>query len=131
MIYFAQVIIITQKIRNRFLPNMLKGRIKNAKNFLYSSFLCLQHKQLLFASDVKVGGSGAKKACDTRCDSFMERTSGAQNSTATSACSFTDIDCAAKKCMYNKDGFCSASAVNVSGTGACCSDQTECETFHK
>ena len=82
-------------------------------------------------SDVKVGGSGAKKACDTRCDSFMERTSGAQNSIATSACSFTDIDCAAKKCMYNKDGFCSASAVNVSGTGACCSDQTECETFHK
>lgn len=82
-------------------------------------------------SDVKVGGSTAKKACDTRCDSFTERTPGAQNNTTATACSFTDIDCAAKKCMYNRDGFCGASAVSVSGTGASCSDQTECETFQK
>lgn len=82
-------------------------------------------------TNVDVGGSRAKKACETCCDSFVEADMGAQNSCAECACSFSEVDCAAKKCVYNHEGTCAATTIQVCGVGACRCDQTECETFKK
>jgi hypothetical protein len=82
-------------------------------------------------TNVNVGGTGAKKACDTCCDSFVEMDKKAENNCADCACSFSEIDCAAKKCVYNKEGACSAATIQVSGVGAVDCNQTECDTFRK
>ena len=65
--------------------------------------------------DVRVGGSDAKKACQTCCDSFREKTEGFANAACAScACSDSHVD-----------------RINVEGVGACNCNDTECKTFKK
>ena len=81
-------------------------------------------------SNVQVGGREAKKSCDTCCDSFYER-KGEMTNVKESICSNSDIRCAAEKCIYNDNEFCTATQIDVAGMGACDCNQTECETFRK
>lgn len=80
-------------------------------------------------NQIVVGGSDAKKAADTCCDSFEERREGASMNQMGSASATSTIDCKATECLYNKDCACHAGKISVEGGDACCQEQTECATF--
>ena len=83
-------------------------------------------------SDVRIGGSDAKRSCQTCCDSFREKTEGFTNAANSScACPDSHIDCAAQKCVFNVEGGCESDRIDVEGAGACDCRDTECATFRK
>ena len=99
---------------------------------------CVHNQDFLCRLDsIQVGGSQAKAAKETCCDSFEERKAkGMENSyvnaygnhaeTPSDRCG---IDCKATDCMYNKECRCVAGKVSVEGSCACQKDGTECATF--
>ncbi len=95
---------------------------------------CMHNKDFYCALDkIQVGGSTAKDAKDTCCDSFQQRSEAAQNSytnttgQTTSACS--SVECQATQCKYNDNCQCHAGKISVEGSSACQCSQTECATF--
>ncbi|MBQ7625045.1 MAG: DUF1540 domain-containing protein [Clostridia bacterium] len=81
---------------------------------------------------IRVDGDDAKRVCDTFCQSFSHRTGSAQNSVFSgNADERTEIKCTAEECAYNSDGYCDSPIVEVSGSGASRSGETECRTFKK
>ena len=64
--------------------------------------------------DITVGGSNAKKASDTCCESFRERTGSAYNSTG-QASSTVNIDCEATSCVHNRSCKCCADSIGIGG----------------
>ena len=85
--------------------------------------------------NIVVGGSAAKNAEETSCDSFEERKGeGAymdaySDSTGKEASAKCGVDCKAMDCMYNKDCQCHAGKISVEGGNACHCGETECATF--
>lgn len=95
---------------------------------------CMHNKDFYCALDkIQVGGSSAKNAEETCCDSFEERKGSTQNSygnsagQTASACS--SVDCQATQCRYNDNCQCHAGKISVEGSNACQCGQTECATF--
>lgn len=78
---------------------------------------------------IVVGGSSAKRAEETCCDSFEERTKDTYRNTAGTVSACSCIDCQATECMYNEACECHAGKISVEGSGACQCEQTECATF--
>lgn len=78
---------------------------------------------------IVVGGSNAKHAEETCCDSFEERNGSSIGNTTGEASATSKIDCKAVECDYNKDCRCHAGKISVEGSGACQCEQTECATF--
>ena len=64
---------------------------------------CLHNQNYYCDLDsIKVGGSSAKHAQDTCCDSFEERKDGnSYSNTMKEASPKSEIDCKATECMYN------------------------------
>lgn len=80
--------------------------------------------------NIKVEGPSAEQSSATCCSSFCD--SGSDR--ATSACHnepkrTTNILCDAVKCRYNDDRNCTAKHVDVTGSYATVSGETECATF--
>lgn len=96
---------------------------------------CVHNKQFLCDLDaIEVGGSSAKNAEETCCDSFQERKgNGYSNSysdvSGNAASDRSKIDCKATDCMYNEKCQCHAGKISVEGSNACDCDGTECATF--
>lgn len=92
---------------------------------------CVHNKQFLCDLDtIEVGGSDAKTARETCCDSFQERKDGTYtNVVEGTASDLTQIDCKAVECMYNKECKCHAGKISVEGSNACQCEGTECATF--
>lgn len=92
---------------------------------------CLHNKNFYCALDgITVGGSGAKTAEQTCCDSFEERRGGDSYSNVTGEATPTsNINCKAKECQYNEDCCCHAGKISVEGSNACQCEQTGCATF--
>lgn len=103
---------------------------------------CVHNKQFLCDLDaIQVGGSSAKHAGDTCCDSFQERKesmsngisggySGSYADVVSSKPSATSsIDCKAVDCQYNEACKCHAGKISVEGSQACDCHDTECATF--
>lgn len=99
---------------------------------------CVHNKQFLCDLDkIQVGGSSAKTAIETCCDSFQERKeSGYSNNASQSSSDVTGmasdrscIDCKAEDCMYNCECECHAGKISVEGSNACDCKETECATF--
>ena len=79
---------------------------------------------------IKVGGSSAKHAQDTCCDSFEERKDGnSYSNTMKEASPKSEIDCKATECMYNEQCHCHAGKISVEGGNASRCQETECATF--
>ena len=78
---------------------------------------------------IQVGGSSAKKAEETCCDSFVERKGDTYSSVTGNASATSKIDCKATECMYNNECKCHAGKISVEGSNACHCEQTECATF--
>ena len=95
----------------------------------------VHNKQFLCDLDaIEVGGSSAKNAEETCCDSFQERKgNGYSNSysdvSGNTASDRSEIDCKATDCMYNEKCQCHAGKISVEGSNACDCDGTECATF--
>ncbi|WP_296117450.1 DUF1540 domain-containing protein [uncultured Eubacterium sp.] len=79
--------------------------------------------------DITVGGSNAKKASDTCCESFRGKNGSASNSVS-QASSTVDIDCEASSCVHNRDCKCCAESIGIGGgSQACTCRETECADF--
>lgn len=103
---------------------------------------CVHNRQFLCDLDaIQVGGSSAKHAKDTCCDSFQERKESMSNSmtggysgnygdiTSSKPSDTSKIDCKAVECKYNEDCHCHAGKISVEGSQACDCHETECATF--
>lgn len=101
---------------------------------------CVHNKQMLCDLDtIQVGGSQARSARETCCDSFQERQTGPamgrtmnvsySNIAQNDASPLTDIDCKAVECMYNEQCKCHAGRISVEGSQATEAEGTECATF--
>lgn len=81
---------------------------------------------------INVGGSDAKRAEETCCDSFEERRSATfSNVIHEPATPTSDIDCKAVECQYNQSCKCHAGKISVEGSQATTNSETECATFTK
>ena len=79
--------------------------------------------------DITIGGANATVSSETCCESFREKGSGTSNSCGHPS-STIDIDCEAKKCIYNEDCKCQAGHIGVGGSSqACDCKETECASF--
>ncbi len=93
---------------------------------------CLHNKNFYCDLDgIVVGGSSAKRAEETCCDSFEERKESMMNYSDVTgeASAMSDIDCKATDCMYNHECQCHAGKISVEGSRACQCGETECATF--
>lgn len=91
---------------------------------------------------IQVGGSAAKQAEETCCDSFQQRSDTQSNAYGESygnsysnsfegtASATSAVDCKATECQYNENCQCHAGKISVEGSDACQCEQTECATFH-
>lgn len=93
---------------------------------------CMHNKNFYCALDnIVVGGSDAKDAKETCCDSFEERKGNTYSYVTGEASPLSKIDCKATECTYNKDCLCHAGKISVEGSNACHCEQTECATFKR
>lgn len=91
---------------------------------------CVHNKQFLCDLDaIQVGGSEAKTARETCCDSFQERKGDSYSNVAGSASDLSKVDCKATDCKYNEKCECHAGKISVEGSQACDCKDTECATF--
>ncbi|MCI9440541.1 MAG: DUF1540 domain-containing protein [Ruminococcus sp.] len=91
---------------------------------------CTHNKNFLCDLDkIQVGGSQAKKAGETCCDSFQERKGNSYSNVTGEASAATNIHCEAESCMYNDQCKCHAGKISVEGGNACHCEATECATF--
>lgn len=91
---------------------------------------CVHNKEFLCdLESIQVGGSEAKTATETCCDSFKERTGENYSNITGSASDCSCVDCKATDCMYNEKCQCHAGKISVEGSNATHPDGTECATF--
>ena len=91
---------------------------------------CVHNKQYYCDLDhIQVGGEHAKRADETCCDSFEERTGDTYSNGTGQASSTSDIRCEATECRYNQSCTCHAGKISVEGGDACQCKETECATF--
>lgn len=99
-----------------------------------SATSCIYNKEELCSKgDILVDGPNAHTPNETCCASFQKRTqSSATNSCASGCgCETIQIDCKACECTYNEQHKCTASAIDISGSGASKQDDTMCSTFQE
>lgn len=92
---------------------------------------CTYNKdELCSRGDIKVTGEQARHSDDTWCASFAERSESMSNSKDEGCgCSTIDIFCEACNCTFNQDKECTAREIEIEGTGASTSEETECGSF--
>ena len=80
--------------------------------------------------EIHVAGQNAHHCDATCCASFQDKQQAATNVVRYDVPDQKlDIRCEAHNCKYNEHGKCDADCVQVGGNGACCCEQTECDTF--
>ena len=86
---------------------------------------------LCIREGIQVDGATADTKNDTCCSSFTQRGENYSNvvSRNSQAQPETDIQCDAVNCSYNKECRCFAPSVDISGSGASTSRETQCSTF--
>ena len=91
---------------------------------------CVHNKQYYCDLDhIQVGGEHAKRADETCCDSFEERTGDTYSNVNGQASATSNIRCEATECRYNQSCKCHAGKISVEGGDACQCKETECATF--
>lgn len=91
---------------------------------------CTYNKDKLCAKgDIMVDGRKAKEPSSTCCSSFEERKGDRYHDSNPTACHCIDVDCKAENCTFNDDCKCHANHIGISGSHACCCEETECASF--
>ena len=91
---------------------------------------CVHNKQYYCDLDhIQVGGEHAKRADETCCDSFEERTGDTYSNDSEKPRARSNIRCEATECRYNQSCKCHAGKISVEGGDACQCKETECATF--
>ena len=80
---------------------------------------------------IEVMGDAAKVSEETCCGSFVEKKGNEYSNAAKDASVTSDIKCHAKDCKYNEEYKCYAGKINVVGSSANRSEETECASFKK
>ncbi|MBR3692660.1 MAG: DUF1540 domain-containing protein [Clostridia bacterium] len=75
--------------------------------------------------DVHVSGAEARRPAATSCADFC--TDG--RCVAPHPEAFARVACTAGECRHNGGGRCEAGAIDIGGSAAVCSGETECDTF--
>ena len=86
---------------------------------------------LCIREGIRVDGMSANHKDDTCCSSFTQRGESYSNVVThdTTAKPETDIQCDAGNCNYNKECRCFAPSVDISGSSASTSRETQCSNF--
>ncbi|MDD3278571.1 MAG: DUF1540 domain-containing protein [Lachnospiraceae bacterium] len=96
-----------------------------------SAVTCVYNQdELCSKGDIKVGGSDARDADQTCCESFKERSSSSMSNSQGCGCTTIGVDCKAQECEFNEQCKCKAGAINIGGQNACQCQETRCSTFH-
>ena len=91
---------------------------------------CIYNKdQLCSRGNIDINGKNAASPNETNCDSFQERSGSSVTDRYSCGCEKIQIDCQAHNCTYNSDCKCTASSIQVEGSGAHSSADTKCSTF--
>ena len=93
---------------------------------------CIYNKdQLCSRGNIDINGQNAASPNETNCDSFQERSGSSVTDRCSCGCGCEkiQIDCQAHNCTYNSDCKCTASSIQVEGSGAHSSADTKCSTF--
>ncbi len=87
--------------------------------------------ELCIREGIRVDGPTAERKDATCCSSFTQRGENYSNVVARNSAAQpeTDIQCDAVNCSYNKECRCFAPSVDISGSSANTSRETECSTF--
>ena len=87
--------------------------------------------ELCIRERLRVDSATADTKNATCCNSFTQRGENYSNvvSRNSQAQPETDIQCDVINCSYNKDLKCAAASVDISGSTACTSRETQCSTF--
>lgn len=90
-------------------------------------------RELCIREGIRVDGDDARQRKDTCCGSFTLRPETYSNVVERNCAAQpeTDIACDAMTCSYNQDCKCTAPSVDISGSGASDSSQTQCSTFDR
>ncbi|MBQ8804786.1 MAG: DUF1540 domain-containing protein [Tyzzerella sp.] len=80
---------------------------------------------------IEVMGNTANISEETSCGSFVEIKDNEYKNRAKDASVTSEIKCHARECKYNDEYKCYAGKINVVGSSASRSDETECATFKK
>lgn len=93
---------------------------------------CAHNKQNYCDLDgIEVMGSSAEISDQTSCGSYVERKGEQYTNSAKEASETSNILCHACECEYNESRKCYAGKINVMGSDASRSEETECATFKK
>ena len=80
--------------------------------------------------EILVGGPNAAGAADTNCASFTKLPSGATNSVGYDRVNASmPVSCEASHCVFNSNRMCEADTIQIRGSNALETGQTECATF--
>lgn len=91
---------------------------------------CVYNKEELCSKgDIQVGGEDAQHSSDTCCSSFKERAEDSMSNSTGAGCGTIDVECLACECSFNKEEKCFAGAIDIEGSEASESEETECGTF--
>lgn len=78
---------------------------------------------------IDISGGLALTKCETACSSFKDYALNSYNNSNKGTSMLVDISCEACNCQYNEVGNCQAGYVEVQGSNACQSVDTECASF--
>lgn len=80
--------------------------------------------------EINVAGNKAQTSSQTCCSNFYEDIGHARDAIEQgSPTTYTEVQCGAQNCVYNRECRCEAAAVDVSGYGAIQSEDTCCSSF--
>ena len=85
--------------------------------------------KLCCLKEIEVAGKGALNPDMTCCSSFAKEKGAVSNVLHESPERTTAIKCSVENCTYNHHNYCTASTVDIAGSKASTSGQTECSTF--
>lgn len=92
---------------------------------------CVHNKQNYCELDsIEVLGSSAQSPQQTSCGSFVEKKGDSYSNDAREASPTSNIVCHACECKYNEERKCHAGKINVMGSDARQTEETECATFN-
>ena len=95
----------------------------NVEKCAYNADNCCKLREI----DVK--GTKAKKACDTQCGSFSNKTCDCEVSAELAIHKETDVHCDAAKCKYNDHNSCMAIQIGIKKNCTPNKCSTECASF--
>ncbi len=79
-------------------------------------------------NQITIGGSNTYQPDGTNCENFINKSSALTNSISINT-PYSNVNCNAEQCIYNKKLKCTANSIDISGYTSSTSEETSCATF--